>query len=62
MKSLKEEIYMEHQQWATIYSRDMAIGLPILARLAVDGIVNAVFTNYSLKMTQAMNMHKKAAF
>ena len=30
----------------------MAMGLPIIARLAVDGIVKAIFMKQELKVTQ----------
>ena len=40
----------------------MAVGLPQLARLAVDGIVNAIFTKYELYVTQSFCVPKNLAF
>ena len=45
---------MDHQQWATIYAKDMSIGLPIMARLAVDGVIAATLTEYQIKLTDLM--------
>ena len=46
MKRLRDDVITEHQRWATTYTKGMAIGLPILARMAVDGIINHIFTNW----------------
>ena len=39
----------------------MAIGLPRIARLAVDGVIEAIYTKWSLKVTQSLNLSKKTA-
>ena len=51
MKNLREEKSIQHQQWSDSYTKHMAVGLPIIARLAVDGIVNAIFIKHELKVT-----------
>ena len=40
----------------------MAMGLPILARLAVDGIVKAIFMKHELYVTQQYGQPKGKAF
>ena len=62
MRKLKEDIYMDHQQWATIYAKDMSLGLPIQARLAVDGVISSILTEYNQKYVLAMNKLKKDSF
>ena len=46
LKRSRDDIITEHQRWATTYTRGMAIGLPILARIAVEGIIKHIFTNW----------------
>ena len=40
----------------------MAMGLPIIARLAVDGIVKAIFLKHELNVTQQYGIPKGKAF
>ena len=53
---------MLHQQWSDSFSKSMAMGLPIIARLAVDGIVKAIFMKHELKVTQQYGIPKGKAF
>ena len=60
--NLREERSILHQEWSDSYTKHMAMGLPQLARLAVDGIVKAIFMKYELLVTQSFCVPKNMAF